>query len=1396
MAQHDATGWPLAQAGSSLEEPNAVSTDGGFPGHIGHNPGSYIEDPSNHVSQYGQQFGFAAGVDPYGQGAQGHGHFGGQHHPYSNMAFAVDNQPTFSHDIKPMRTSDSGGEPNLERQQPAHQYGHEHLDLHHQQYPNRDYYPESQHHFASNGFGHHPNWTEPAGIYGQIASPYQMNEAANYHGQTQTGQYQPSTNQTPDPHSYPAQVVGPVTSASTQSPAPRKETPVPLPLDPRTRRAFEASTAVGRSSLAGVAAPSVPSPEPAKLLGAKFIDRKPDPSSQDWKGVVGCPNLFIGTKSAPRWDVGRFSKRFIAGQSKNGGPVLPGRPNLPCEVLRDNLEPLLEALSASQEKLEAIKNDPGAQKEKERVEAEIRDLQRQMKALKAPTRTGRRSSVSDSESSDEEDPEEAEARRVDAEAREIMATPTRPAEPLKGIEWDVVKIVRKEHHTQQTLTSPAETEETTSKLIGQRVAEFGKYVIELSAQARSLREQKAKAPKTKSAQLQSSIDQKYDHIRAALKAASVYADAETLRNMGKHVRLMSSLQSVLNRQFIAKNYSGPVSLAILMFLSQASWMDLAIFEQVKLSQILEKYGNELDRKGKDLAAEIADNAREATAKDSAAKSKTSSQAKPQATDASKAIKPVSIAKTTPVPIKNTPLIISKTSATLQKPQATQSSSNAALDASRKETKAYTGLLSARKASNGAAKAAIGISPSKRLRDDDGDSRAAKKVATETTVSSLSNTRVASTPNAANLAASTASSGQNRQKPSGSTILNKARTVSKPQPRRVEAPSSVSSKIGGLLADIEKPAEIKPKPQKEPTKAPETEAEKARRLRKESRRGRTVTWKPDNELEQIRFFEHDSAEDEGRASNFTRDAHDNRQEGQMLKQMQQRSMQEVNDGEDDDDDGIPEETSLRQWVAPQLIDFSCLGQSQRNKNYTTRGGVRPIESAQKKVMEEYENRELMTIYTTLSEIPPTPRSPTTKGASEPYIPPKVRHWAATDQKTGEIQRRWMEWMNRGPKGSLPYIISRLPVSANSTGASTIPRLMTKQEREITVLNLLQSSAMKNYTDPDPNPAPAQHKPCDDPVQQKAWETLTAITTQLKDVPTPPVEPPKWLQSDPRRVDEWIAGHRADLAAKKKKEAQEAMHEQWYTQLTGKPGLYNNVQANAPTYQPQVPVQQQQHVQTQPHGSPANAFAYQSQVPSQQYQAQAQAYHPQQVPIDAILQEVAAIQNPQATQNISQPTPAPAQPGLKLESVLAALGPSAQQPTSQTPSSQPSTEASNYWQAWGGYGAANQAHLYGAQQTQPYGAAYQAQAYGAQQTQPHDGASGEDSSYGSQVGYQSQGQSRDNTDRGGRKDFNRGAKDFNKGINRALIGTKACTFWAQGKCAKGDNCTFRHDPNDLK
>jgi hypothetical protein len=66
--------------------------------------------------------------------------------------------------------------------------------------------------------------------------------------------------------------------------------------------------------------------------------------------------------------------------------------------------------------------------------------------------------------------------------------------------------------------------------------------------------------------------------------------------------------------------------------------------------------------------------------------------------------------------------------------------------------------------------------------------------------------------------------------------------------------------------------------------------------------------------------------------------------------------------------------------------------------------------------------------------------------------------------------------------------------------------------------------------------------------------------------------------------------------------------------------------------------------------------------------------------------------------------------------------------------------------------------------------------------------------------------DTENRGGRRDkgagrdrgYGRGGQGGSegpshlKGINRALIGTKPCMYYRQGKCTKGQQCTFRHDP----
>ena len=111
-------------------------------------------------------------------------------------------------------------------------------------------------------------------------------------------------------------------------------------------------------------------------------------------------------------------------------------------------------------------------------------------------------------------------------------------------------------------------------------------------------------------------------------------------------------------------------------------------------------------------------------------------------------------------------------------------------------------------------------------------------------------------------------------------------------------SSVASGIASLL-DPSNKAEAHAAAPKETRSFGfmESSEDKAKRLRKEGRRKLRVSWKPDEELVQIKVFEKDEAEEEGLEGNMIRDAADDRSEGMVLKQR-------ANVNEDDDEDDIP------------------------------------------------------------------------------------------------------------------------------------------------------------------------------------------------------------------------------------------------------------------------------------------------------------------------------------------------------------------------------------------------------------------------------------------------------------------------------------------------------------
>ncbi|KAI1274121.1 hypothetical protein F5Y07DRAFT_401767 [Xylaria sp. FL0933] len=1395
MAQHGASGWPMGSAGSGMDGVDISGNNVNFLGQVDHNADSYLRGPAGHDNHY-EHVGYAPSASPYGQ--QGHGQYAPQHQ-YSNMSFGVEGQPAYGHDLGSLGPTQVAGQSRLNEYQQSNGTFTSGQNLNFRQFPTQDL------------VGHYSGYTQQPQQQQQQQPQQQQQQQQQHVG---ANDFQRSSWLEPQPQHNPyaqgqqlygnnAPVLRMATASPAQSSTPNPEQPQPLyRMEPASSfqphvhgGTFQASHPVswppqsqaqrlGNVPIVSAAnrstPPSMPRPPTTDLSRAGFQLRPPTASAtsidtavvvpragnpgEGWKPVKGCPNLFVGVAPVRRQVVTNTPgvKPHVAGDNKNGTRLLPLLPDpLPCEKLREEVRPLVEELKRVGESIDRAKQHikaatVGSEEHKKhtdelkRLESRKTTLENEKKKITGKAgmakvgknrATGKSEaseydSESFTESSAEEDPQELIV-------QQIMASQTRPTEPEKGVQYDVVRIIRREINVDKGSSSQAEKEDPWSKVIGQRVADFGKYVVDICAEAKALREQKSSAPnKSHAARLQAAIDQKYDLVRVALDTALEFGDEETLRNMGQHMKLMSGLTIALSRQFANKAYNTDIPRTILRFISEATLMDLDVFQKVKLSTVLEKHGDNLDDEGKQLVAEITKNAEERTAKNAADKPALPTQPKPKPLD--------NVKDNQAAPTQKNTTSTSKNSNATSKPQATTGA--AALETARKETKAYSGLISARKVANGAAKAAVGASPTKRQRDDDADSRATKKLAVESTTGT-GRTPSASISNSAAPPTASTSNGTVRPRPSGSTVLSKSRAAPKPPVKKPEPQtSSVSSTISGLLAEIAKPAE-KPKPPPERTvKAPETPEERERRLRKEKRRGRTVTWKSDEELVEIRYFEHDSTEDEGRASNMIRDARDNRQEGQMLKQMQ-RSMQEGDD--DEDDDGNPTETDIRPWTPPRPLDYSHLDATRREKNYVTRGGSREIDSEQKKVMEEYENRELMSIYTTFSEIPATPRSPPRKNL-EPTIQPRQAVLQAHDPKSREYHQRWQEAKSYGTTAACQAALQRLGLSHKpaqpSAASNTTSRMMTQEERDARVLALLNSDRARNYVDPNPcDPTKSIDPPeSRDQKVQEAFSFIYSVVEQYKNAP-------------------------AQTAQAASNQAQVGYTGYNYVAAGSAQGQYGVPQMSQfAAYQ--TPTQAQQHQQAYSQLAHQVSAGYQTQPqPQQQGYSQLDQYA-------AILQQVQALQNPQPTPSTVVPQPTSAQPDLA--SLLAALGQSTQQPAQQVPTVTQDASLAT-WLSW-------------AQQVPSYGAQPQAQSQGQSYPSYSQQYNTTEAAYGRQD-YQSQNDqqyNRDNSDRGNRKEFpHRGTKD-QKGINRALIGTKPCTFWAKGQCAKGDNCTFRHDPADLK
>jgi hypothetical protein len=380
---------------------------------------------------------------------------------------------------------------------------------------------------------------------------------------------------------------------------------------------------------------------------------------------------------------------------------------------------------------------------------------------------------------------------------------------------------------------------------------------------------------------------------------------------------------------------------------------------------------------------------------------------------------------------------------------------------------------------------------------------------------------------------------------------------KPAPKKREPSPPGESKLGAILASIAKPPEP-PKAPEAPPRPPETPEEKQRRERKESRRHLRVKFKEGPELEEIRLFKHEQAEDEGRQDDMLRDAHDDRSEGMMHK----KRVSEKLDAGLEDDESLPGDIEERPYPELVLIDFSELDKAALfGPTYVTRGGDKTFTTPEQQTQERREALELMVIYTDPNDIPPSAKEPPQdstalqqerelRGPSEPWIVQRLKEiqqygpdYAIQIFLRRNEEQRFKEIRDTRARG---IATSAGPPSANISsilqqlGGDPATCQLSHQQ------NLLQKPAAT--------------------MDPRALENLVRIVESLKGKPYPAIEPPDWMTSETQRA-EWWEGYSRDKAANQKKASGDQMAQVQAAQFQPPPMLPTQIHQQMPTPQMQ-------------------------------------------------------------------------------------------------------------------------------------------------------------------------------------------------------------------------------------
>jgi hypothetical protein len=791
-------------------------------------------------------------------------------------------------------------------------------------------------------------------------------------------------------------------------------------------------------------------------------------------------------------------------------------------------------------------------------------------------------------------------------------------------------------------------------------------------------------------------------LLSALQTALQHGHAETLSLLGSNQRTVSNLTGILIECLKAEDYTGDLPKAVFALLAKFKTVSEELLIKCKFEAIKRRFAKRGDDQIKEDIKTILLNIPEGKAR--ADKEKRNEAAAASAPEAkARALKAEETSKAA-LPSNN-----------LKRPHEPDAATN---------------------------------KPNKKIASESSNTPASKIVATKTVTAKPSSFFA----NLGKQSAKPATSGA--KLPAAKSIVKKPIAL---------ADSPQKSSLAAILASIEQPKEA-PKTAKEPERLNETPAEKEKRERKESRRHLRVRFREGEALTEIKLFQHELAEDEGRQENMLRDAHDDRSEGLRLKQRLSAGME--------DEEDISGEIDVRPY--PQelsKIDFLVLSEGVLERNFTTRGGNATFRTRQQEIQERREDRELMVVYTDEKDIPWTPKEP-------PYEPPGV------DQETPlgfpvenqYLTIRLQQIHQYGPGFPIYAKAHQLEKTTPAQSNHHTP-IMSPQETaarnamapklDITTVlrNLAAMHPSKEHTQRlaeqgvVPSLAPPitfNHVPINPSAPQMdpiALANLVNVANALKGKPFPAVEPPSWMNQ--AQKTEWWEGYYRDAAEEAKtklerqnKAAEEAKIKQLQDMIAAMAQQPSQPQAAYPAY-PVPPVTPQASY------DPANL-----QKVLEGLQSSAQQ---QQNP--AMLQQVL-----QSLQSGAQQQPQPQQqPDLAAWAAALAANPNAFQAQPQ--------QAYDYTQmAAQMYG---QAYAPPITQAQTYGSSYApAQQLWQQANWNGQGQNGESSKNSENPAPKKHWQ----------RDSDHQSRPHDDNYKR---GTKPCRFWAEGKCAKGASCTYIHE-----